>query len=254
MGFLGLTTTCINCEKEVGINRYKTADGWLCIHCLKACGYNMTTPIKHKTISDIRNDFEKLNSIKEELLNFNATKRVGNLIHFDEEKRQWLIPNGPTPRIYTFDEVLEYELLEDGESITKGGLGRAVAGGVLFGGVGAIVGGVTGGKRTKSIINSLRIKITINDFQNPAVYINLINTKTKADSYTYKNSYSAAQQILSVLALVLKYNETQTTSDEETTIQLPSAADEIRKFKALLDDGIITVDEFDAKKKQLLNL
>lgn len=33
-----------------------------------------------------------------------------------------------------------------------------------------------------------------------------------------------------------------------------SAADEIRKYKALLDDGIISQEEFDAKKKQLLNL
>lgn len=33
-----------------------------------------------------------------------------------------------------------------------------------------------------------------------------------------------------------------------------SSADEIRKFKSLLDDGIITKEEFDAKKKQLLGL
>lgn len=33
-----------------------------------------------------------------------------------------------------------------------------------------------------------------------------------------------------------------------------SAADEIAKFKKLLDDGTITQDEFDAKKKQLLGL
>lgn len=32
------------------------------------------------------------------------------------------------------------------------------------------------------------------------------------------------------------------------------AADEIKKFKELLDMGIITQDEFDAKKKQLLGL
>lgn len=31
-----------------------------------------------------------------------------------------------------------------------------------------------------------------------------------------------------------------------------SAADEIRKYKALLDDGIITEEEFELKKKQLL--
>ncbi len=34
----------------------------------------------------------------------------------------------------------------------------------------------------------------------------------------------------------------------------PSAADEIMKFKALLDDGIITEEEFAMKKKQLLGI
>ncbi len=33
-----------------------------------------------------------------------------------------------------------------------------------------------------------------------------------------------------------------------------SAADELRKYKQLLDDGIITQEEFNAKKKQLLGL
>ena len=33
-----------------------------------------------------------------------------------------------------------------------------------------------------------------------------------------------------------------------------SAADELKKFKELLDSGIITQEEFDAKKKQLLGL
>lgn len=33
-----------------------------------------------------------------------------------------------------------------------------------------------------------------------------------------------------------------------------NATDEIRKYKQLLDDGIITQEEFEAKKKQLLNL
>jgi hypothetical protein len=33
-----------------------------------------------------------------------------------------------------------------------------------------------------------------------------------------------------------------------------SSADELRKFKALLNDGILTQEEFDAKKKQLPNL
>ena len=31
-------------------------------------------------------------------------------------------------------------------------------------------------------------------------------------------------------------------------------ADKLKKFKALLDEGIITQEEFDAKKKELLDL
>ncbi len=37
-------------------------------------------------------------------------------------------------------------------------------------------------------------------------------------------------------------------------IQQASAADELKKFKELLDAGVITQEEFDAKKKQLLGI
>ena len=39
-----------------------------------------------------------------------------------------------------------------------------------------------------------------------------------------------------------------------TVIQNNSSADELKKYKDLLDSGIITQEEFDAKKKQLLGL
>ena len=39
-----------------------------------------------------------------------------------------------------------------------------------------------------------------------------------------------------------------------TVVQALSSADELKKFKDLLDAGIITQEEFDAKKKQLLGL
>ncbi|MGI6030792.1 MAG: SHOCT domain-containing protein [Eubacteriales bacterium] len=36
--------------------------------------------------------------------------------------------------------------------------------------------------------------------------------------------------------------------------QTISSADELKKFKELLDSGVITQEEFEAKKKQLLGL
>ena len=46
----------------------------------------------------------------------------------------------------------------------------------------------------------------------------------------------------------------QSESIAPTVVQPLSGADEILKYKKLLDDGILTQEEFDAKKKQLLGL
>ena len=49
-----------------------------------------------------------------------------------------------------------------------------------------------------------------------------------------------------------RVNEAKTTKAD--TRGGTSAADELKKFKDLLDSGVITQEEFDAKKKQLLGL
>ena len=51
-----------------------------------------------------------------------------------------------------------------------------------------------------------------------------------------------------------KLKECKTAKKCGTVIQQISAADEIKKYKELLDMGVITQEEFDAKKKQLLGL
>ena len=59
-----------------------------------------------------------------------------------------------------------------------------------------------------------------------------------------------ADSIVSSLDVLVK--QYQNIAPAEPVVS--STTDEIRKFKALLDDGIINQDEFDAKKAELLNL
>ena len=61
--------------------------------------------------------------------------------------------------------------------------------------------------------------------------------------------YPKAQEALSVLS-----SKTQCQKSENSAYDEVPAADEILKFKKLLDEGIITQEEFDLKKKQLLGL
>ena len=62
------------------------------------------------------------------------------------------------------------------------------------------------------------------------------------------------QEINDVITSLIRNKEDNKT--ENTTIVAPttSNAEELKKYKDLLDSGIITQEEFDAKKKQLLGL
>lgn len=51
-----------------------------------------------------------------------------------------------------------------------------------------------------------------------------------------------------------RFTEWQSRQSEPQAVKENSPADEIRKYKALLDDGIITKEEFETKKKQLLGI
>ncbi|MDT6623860.1 SHOCT domain-containing protein, partial [Enterococcus faecium] len=44
------------------------------------------------------------------------------------------------------------------------------------------------------------------------------------------------------------------SNQTSTSVEITSQIDEIRKYKELLDEGIISQKEFNEKKKELLNL
>lgn len=193
---------------------------------------------------------------------FRPTKTVGNYFAMDDDSKQWAISKGLFSPLsscapYRYSDIVDFELLEDGSSVSKGGLGRAVVGYALFGGVGAIVGGVTGKKKAKQTCTSLMIKITLNDTRHPTEYIKLITSSTPKDGFVYKSEYKSAQEIMSLLQLIVNSQQHSAVVPQQHTVvvnQAASAADEIRRYKALMDDGIISQEEFEAKKRKLLGL
>ena len=129
-------------------------------------------------------------------------------------------------------------------------------GGAVFGIAGAIAGGTS--KKTKEICNKLEIKITTRNKDYPVVYINLINTEFKKDGLIYKTASKSVQTILSKFMIISDQLEQEANGAHETqsapvnSAPALSAADEIKKYKELLDIGAITQEEFDKKKKELL--
>ena len=152
--------------------------------------------------------------------------------------------------VFNYNQIVDFELLEDGNSIASGGLGRAIVGGIAFGGVGAIVGGVTGKKKSKDTCTSLQIKLTVKDYYSPTFYITLISSEFKKSSLVYKQNEKIAQDIVSKLQVI-----TSVPTEQSGNVALSNdVTEQIRKFKRLLDDGLISQEEYDLKKKELLSL
>lgn len=190
---------------------------------------------------------------------FDITQNIDNYLYLDEKRKKICLPMGlmkkkiDPDRIFNYDDILNYELLEDGNLVSKGGVGRAIVGGALFGGVGAIVGGSTGHKQ-KQTCTKLQIKITTNSIEHPAEYINFIIAEIRKDNMIYKNAYSSAQKVLSALDIICNPKSSSNKEEKIEKLNSKSAAEQIKEFKELLDSGAITEEEFEAKKKQLLDL
>lgn len=172
MGLFSKKESCCICGKEGNV---QILDGVICKDC-KAKSFNFYLSgqlLNYKKISkqQIMASIEKKEKDKELFSKFKATNSVTKKFYMDENNKLWYSPlensGKKPPLMHSFSDVIDYELLEDGTSIIKGGLGSAIVGGALFGGVGALVGAAVGGKKQKEIIESMKISITLNDTLRP---------------------------------------------------------------------------------------
>ena len=247
--------TCSICGKEK--TSKKLSDGFVCSKCLDLCGNNRNTfkKLQDTTTSEILKEIEKEKQANSDIANFVATRGVGKLIKFDDNAKKILFPKTllTKARIYNYSELLGYEILEDGNTITKGGIGSAVVGGALFGGIGAVVGGLTGGKKSKEVVRSLKVKIVLDNKVVPAEYIELLKTEFKKDGFVYRAAKQEAEDIIAILTSISAENEKNQTNNSNVQ-NTNDPITEVKRYKELLDNGIITQEEFDKKKKELLNL
>lgn len=59
---------------------------------------------------------------------------------------------------YHFTDLISYELVENDNIVTSGGVGQALIAGAAFGGAGAIAGGITGKRVQKKQVDQCILK------------------------------------------------------------------------------------------------
>lgn len=186
---------------------------------------------------------------------YHATKTIKNYLSVDERHQTWA-PLGSKEyknTVFRYADLADAQVLQNNELVTSGSLGSAVAGGLLTGGVGAVLGGVIGPKTTREVCSSLQIKLTLKSMRRPVVYIDFISTSTKKNTPLYKKAVQKVDECMAFLTNILETNgasvKPSAGADQASGM---SVADELMKFKQLLDVGAISQEEYDIKKAQLL--
>lgn len=225
----------------------------------------------------LNNKLDKLSEQQKQLKEFTISQKylssdIHSTILLDEERKKvcFIFTNKNTPEIYNYKDILVSEILEDGKTITSTSrtsqIGGAIIGGVIAGGIGAIVGGL-GGKQTSELeVNKIDLKIVVNNNISPNKFINFLTPEldvygklsaVKKDNPRYISAIKSANHWHSLLSFSLKQDEPafvemkKEVENEHNTNM--SVADEIKKLSDLVNQGLLTQDEFNQQKQKILS-
>lgn len=238
-----MANTCPVCGGKLGLlNREKSADGPICAGCsnfffsklgIRAAKQSTAALADYwVTLEQRWKVFKETDSIYDGDALFVSIDKTNRLFCFGHRSGD----KGPR-MIYSFDEVAGYESdAPDDLTVTetKGGIGRAVIGAAVAGPVGAIVGAATAKTETRKGRSKESVSIRFT----------LPLGETSLPTTVYPGGMTA----------FLKRCKVSQEKPQAATPVASSVADELLKFKQLLDMGAIAEAEYNAKKAQLLGL
>lgn len=206
-----------------------------------------------------KNQYESMKELYNILLPYikrlNIDRKTQNITIFnkgnlDKTVRPMNKINISPPYTYVpFDDINSYEVICNKQIINNDMLKNAAAGKYIANGVGALVGTLSS-LNSGEYITNLQIKLNLNNFDKPCIYVNYITHKIKADSQMAKELIKMCDEDLSKLEIITK-KETDNISQKNN---IKDPIEEVKKLKELLDMGILSQEEFDKKKKELLKL
>lgn len=276
-------------ETKIGIfGSEKILDGRICEKCLNKIGLKLAAISNENIVKlenlniqkassmvangekfDYRIEKEKLKSEKEKekekLKNekaqskqdykdlVNSFKENGALswesgILVDSKKERFLFKKSilREEKVEPFSGLVSIEPIFRSNGKTKHhGVTRGIIGGATFGLAGAVVG-ASSGHKDYTVVSKMSLILRFSD--DFTFEIKLISTETKIGIITTQ-AEKRMNNYITFLNNIIEQNSLNATP---TVSQELSIADELKKFKELLDLGAITQEEFEIQKSKLL--
>ena len=174
---------CAICKTKISkFTKNQIGDGYLCGMCNRIC---QNSPLV--STEDVAAAWEENHRRFQEFEEFMIVKDFGSGFIFIDNTHQYAYISNQKktriePIIFRFSEIEEYRIEKVGEKTitkSKGGIRRAVVGGALFGGVGAIVGANTAKTETKTTGGTPFLYIDL-DFSGVKTTVYIMNPPMRA--------------------------------------------------------------------------
>ena len=226
---------CENCWFQAGFRRYDPGFGSGYATCdLNTIQFKQKLDVEHSKLQFVESNMKECYSLGSfGFVGFNdEQKLIMFKKHHPDDDRIYLYDS------YSYDQLEDFDIVQKGSmsSSSSGGVGRAIVGGLLFGAAGAIVGAATS-----------KQNITVSKDQNIVL---LIRYQDELKSIALPGK----QELLFKLRDIFEAKRPSQIDETPKQASHLDEADAILKFKELLDAGVITEEEFKAKKAQILGL
>ncbi len=203
-----------------------------------------------------------------QIAGFMATQQIigtdeKSALAIDEQKRKiCLIDYGRknlTCRIISYKDLLSSEIFEDGETVTStvrsSQIGGALIGALALGGIGAVIGGLSGKTKSSDKVKYMVLRLIVNDTKNPLHEIEFLKFITKKSDSEYRKAMQQARHWHGLIEILIKradIEDKENAANNVVQISQSSIADEIKKLSELRDAGILSDVEFQQQKEKLL--
>lgn len=195
--------------------------------------------------------------------NFTASHQVLGVdgimgIAIDEQREKVCLLSllrNPISKVIDSSALISAEIFEDGSSITKTSrasqVGGALVGGIALGGVGAIIGGLTGKTKTTEKVKRIELRLTVDDTTTPLHDVVLMNVECEKGGFIYNAAMQQARVWIGLIDVLIRRAD---NNKGISNTAASSIADELSKLAALRDSGILTESEFLTQKSRTLNI
>ena len=214
----------------------------------------------------------KIDKANDQYKDFNPTVNLTNYsnqytISIDKEKEKILIIQADDSEekantfLLDYEDIISVQLMEDKNLIysksTLRTIGGGLVGGLVAGGAGAIIGGLSGSSNEKKMVSNISIKLLIRNLEDPS--IELICYKGEginANGPLGKPIIEEALQVIDHIKVIIDYvdkKEKVNQISKQSPEPFHSLAEELEKLHQLKERGILSEEEYRIQKEKILN-